>query len=356
MGTTKELPFHLLLEKIKQGPFCEFSRVPSWDKKGLSCDCAGLITILLDNFQGEKSPNLKAYEYFELFEAQNPKTNIHELKRFDVLVWRKLTPPKSGDTGHILIITSRPKKLKDDHYEIKVLEVNRYNGLVERTIELTTFKDGKLKGVAWHPEKKKVKETEILGFELFKELKCSHCKQPQKICLCEYLPSKPQKAPPFKVFRHPDEKYHDLGTVNLLKLYYPELLVLDGTTFAPEKGVLVYPQTPGEPATMVTKVSENDPLIFLDATWKKSYRFLQENPWLKSLPRLEISGVSSNYRLRRPPQESSLNTLESFCQCLKLIGRNQEANEIESLFKKFISGKEGFVGKDKIEAYYGNRT
>ena len=351
---TKRLPFHLLIEELENTHFQEFSRQPLWSQDGIKCDCAGLITLLLKRTGNDPGPLKRAQDYYDYFLKKSPKTNVTELKRYDVLAWKKENSPKSGDTGHMLIITRDPKKTDDSQYMIEAIEVNRFQGLIKRALKLTTHKDGRLKGIQWHPEKKKVKETQIVGLSLFKENLCDHCHQPQTVCLCSYLPFPKGASPNYVILRHPDEKVHALGTVKLLELYYHNLSVIDATIFPEHTGVLVYPQTPQEPAQMIDQLPQDQPLIFIDATWKKSYRMLQENPWLKKLPRYEIKKAKSHYTLRRPPSQGSLNTLESFSYCLERK-YPQQANDLRLIFEKFIEGKITYVGQEKLDTYYKNR-
>ncbi len=362
----KTRPFHLLLKELDKATFLEFSRFPQWQEDQLRCDCAGLITLFLKD-QGKFPTDLgerpKACQYFEwLNESPLKKTTIHQLDRYDILMWKKSNPPQSGDTGHLLLLLSRPKKVNDTTYTIKILEVNRFDGLTKRPISLKTFKDGRLKGVAWHPSNKKVKETIIIGADLFKREECPTCSFIHELCQCKLMPKVKPKAPPIHILRHPSEKKHPLASVKILETYFDNLHVEDGEVFSPRPGVLLYSDT-------IDKNSEQDPqeyplltsdhpLIIIDATWKKSHRLLQLNPWLLELPRLALSGHESQYFLRRQRSRDHLSSLESFCYSLKNFGEtvHQEYSEnLLTIFQDFIKKRKDFYGEELLQEFYHER-
>lgn len=328
-----------------RAPFLEFSRFSKWDIDGVRCDCAGLINLLYQRLNGGSfsRKKMKASDFFDYFKEQGAHQNIHDLKRHDVIVWRKRNPPQNGDSGHIMLALKRPIRITDERYLLQILEVNKFDGLVKRDIEMITHKDGHMVGVAWHPREKKIKHTEILSYSFFKQQKCQRCNLFQKDCFCGDFPTPRKPAPHFVILRHPNEALHDLGTVNLLQNYYEDLRVLDGHNFAAMEGILIYPQTEQEPVEMITSLENNQlPLIFIDATWKKSYRLLQENPWLKKLKRYSLEGASSNYQIRKVPSEDSLSTLEAFALCLEKTGNKEEAQQLQGLFSTFIEKKKSY--------------
>jgi DTW domain-containing protein YfiP len=361
-------PFHLLLKELEKVSFLEFTREPQWSQDKISCDCAGLITLLLKEqgvFPESLGPRPKVKDYFKwLNDSPLKKSTINELERYDVLLWKKDRPPKSGDTGHILLLLSRPRKKTDTTYELNILEINRFEGLAKRKIEIITFKDGRLKGIAWQPNSHKVKETTIIGACLFKREECRSCSYIKELCQCELLPQDKPKAPPIIILRHPSEKKHPLATVKLLQQYFEDLTVEDGEIFSPRKGILLYPDDPDQNLSHDRKicfsVNCNQPLIIIDATWKKSHRILKLNPWLKELPRFSLKNYHSQYFLRRPKGEHYLSSLESFCYSIQEFypqdGKmKNHANDLLRLFDDFIAKRKKFYPKETLEQFYRAR-
>ena len=363
LNLEKTLPLHLLLEELtsfKEGH--AFDRTPFLERsKGiLNCDCAGLITLLLKELQlfPASLPSLpKASDYFDLIETLGAKENIKELKRHDLLCWKKEKLPQSGDTGHILIINRKPKKITEEKYSLEILEVNRFStGIQLRDIQIHTLKDGRIWGVAWHPNEKKVKKTKVVAGELFKRNYCSRCEQVETLCLCPYFPEKKHTSPSIIILRHPDEKKHPLATVPLLQKYFKDLCVIEGEVFKERKGTLIYPHDSSaiEKGLPINQSLAELPLILIDATWKKSKRILFQNPWLSKLPRYEISGLQSNYLIRKQKTPGALNTLETFCACWKELEpkKANEQHELLSAFHTFIEKKVNFIGSQRLKENY----
>lgn len=357
-------PFHLQIEEIEKASFLEFSRTPLWSPKGLSCDCAGLITLLLKEqnlFPKELIETPKVKDYFEwLASSPEKKTTIQEIDRYDVLAWKKENPPKSGDTGHILLLLRRPKKLGNNEYQVQILEVNRFDGISKRIVHLTTYNDGRLKGIQWHPHNQKVKETTLLAGSLFKRPSCDHCHQVRELCQCSILPKISLKAPPIIILRHPQEKGHALGSVQILEKYFSDLHIEEGEEFKPRQGILLYPHDSHDQLDNPdVSLDKHNPLILIDATWKKSFKIIQKNPWLLELPRFQLKNHSSQYLLRKQKGENYLSSLESFCYSWMELSKNEYAQNhgkrILDIFKDFIEKRKAYYGENVLEEFYNER-
>lgn len=358
----KASPLHLLLEELLllKGAH-KFQRVPHFDRLDLvfSCDCAGFITLLLKElslFPDSLPQNPRASDYFEYIETNGPIENIKEIKRHDVLCWKKQVIPKSGDSGHILMANRRPKKVTDELYNLEILEVTRSaQGISERIVELHTYKDGRIWGIGWDPLKKKVKKTKIIAKNIFKEKACLQCHHVLPLCLCNEFPKVKEIAPSIIVLRHPDESKHPLATLPLLERYFENLQVLEGNYFNEILGTLIYPKTNDSAVyTSQELIKLPLPLILIDASWKKSKRILFQNPWLEDLPRYEIKGLDSNYLLRKQIRPGALNTLETFVTCWKKLQPAQEKKQekLMSIFHEFIKKKAQYIGQDRLESFY----
>lgn len=350
---------HKLLEKLQKSTI-EFTRTPHFDEATgiLSCDCAGFLTLILkelNRFPKELNGLPRAFEYFDFVKRKGAKSNIDDLKRYDILLWRKSSIPSTGDSGHILLLLSKPKRVADYQYEARILEVTKSSRqLIPRTLLLMTKKDGTLNRIQWDPNSKKVKEVELLGFSFFDSQDCEGCGYPEERCLCQELPSPKWNAPEILILKHPSEDKHALSTVSLMEKVFTNLKVETGESFKERKGTLIYPLEENNGMRLDTETCLNEkffedyptPWILVDGTWKKSKRIILSNPWLQKLPRIEIKQeVPSQYRLRKQKDKSSYSTLETYSFLWKKLESKTE-NQSEALlqiFSAFIDKQELFL-------------
>jgi DTW domain-containing protein YfiP len=104
--------------------------------------------------------------------------------------------------------------------------------------------------------------------------------------------------------------------------------------------VLLYPETPGEPAPAAGSLAQPERLrlVVLDATWRKSRKMLHVNPGLQRLPRLALHDVpASAYRIRKAHAPHQLSTLEA--AALALAQMEGDADRYRPLLQAF----DGFV-------------
>lgn len=150
--------------------------------------------------------------------------------------------------------------------------------------------------------------------------RCEQCRRPTRLCYCGLLPDL-SNACPVHILQHREEASHPLGTARMaaLGLRHATLDVLEGR-FRPGQGdVLIYP---GEQAAPVTELREQAGLrpVFLDASWRKSRRWLHEQPDLAALPRYRLESVPpSRYRIRREPRAGWVSTLEAIVWTLETV-------------------------------------
>lgn len=164
----------------------EFSREASLSKELITCDCSGLFNLLFKEIVGQQINNLKAYQYFDLI---NSHTSIHEmqfqkknkitdLKVGDVICWRKRLVPKSGDTGHMALVTKEAKQIDHHCFELEILDCSKTVHDFDTRVKTTNaIGIGKIKiysndvdemiGLMWSSDKKKTKRTPILGAQFF---------------------------------------------------------------------------------------------------------------------------------------------------------------------------------------------
>lgn len=155
---------------------------------------------------------------------------------------------------------------------------------------------------------------------------CDRCTRPPVDCMCHLIRLLPNQWPVL-VVQHAREARHPLNTARIAQLCLQRcttLVAVDGMAMQRpaalgEPGsqpVLIYP---GEGSRPVEELALDAPvpLVFIDASWRKSYRLLQEQPWLQTLPRYRIdSQTLSRYRIRKEPKPGYLSTLETIVEVL----------------------------------------
>lgn len=152
---------------------------------------------------------------------------------------------------------------------------------------------------------------------------CPRCQRPLPSCYCAHVPHLHNHWP-VRILQHPQESRHALGTARIASLGLNDCLL--GTGKSPEpilsslQGcVLIYP---GEGSAPLSQLQSGPvrPLLFLDATWRKSQRMLLESGSLAALPRYHLENPTpSRYRIRREPRADAVSTLEAIVQTLEIL-------------------------------------
>jgi len=366
--------FSALINAWLELPDKGFSRNPTVTSTGIHCDCSGLINLLCDHFLLPKPYALKqprAVHYFAILQ-ETGSSHIGQVKPGNLMAWRKDHVPKSGDSGHVLLVSGEPERVQKNVYRLEIIDATRVQGgLARREICLHTNAQGSVIGVQLHLSETKVKRTPVYHAPLLNKRYCFGCGVPKKVCLCRQVEVN-RSEPSIIILRHPGERKKTLSTVSLIKQRYPEVLVKEGEIFSsirhkkmallfPDTDTAVNPLKPNSPAN--TDPENNDPenvagpldaevgqqtLVLLDATWRKAKRMLHENAWLAALPRVSIEpGAVSDYLLRKVPSATALSTVEAFA-----IIQNDMA--LQALFQDFMHRQIELMGKDKYENNYGN--
>lgn len=134
------------------------------------------------------------------------------------------------------------------------------------------------------------------------------------------------------ILQHPNEAKHALGTARIASLGLRDCQLVSSVhahIFAQKSAaqaapVLIYPSADSAPLSALVDGGTR-PLLFLDATWRKSRRMLLESPWLQSLPKYALPAPPpSRYRIRREPSASALSTLEAIAHSLALLEGSTE--------------------------------
>ncbi|MFT7214723.1 MAG: DTW domain-containing protein YfiP [Granulosicoccus sp.] len=335
-------------------PDKSFSRNPAVTSSGIHCDCSGLMSLLCDHLAVPKPYALtkpRAVHYFAVLQEIG-SNNIRLVKPWNLMAWRKENVPRSGDSGHVLLVAGEPEKVEENVYRLAIIDATKlHNGLARREIYLHTNAQGRVIGVQLHESEAKVKRSPIYHAPLLNKRYCLGCGVPRKLCLCNQVDVN-RLEQPIIILRHPEERKKTLSTVSLIKQRYPEVLVKEGEIFSPVRRknlALLFPDvdTDANPLQSDAK-TEQQTLVLLDATWRKAKRMLHENAWLAELPRVSIEPKAvSDYLLRKVPSANALSTVEVFAK----IQNDLVLNE---LFRVFMQKQIKVMGKDKYESNYRN--
>ncbi|MDP5211576.1 DTW domain-containing protein [Pseudoalteromonas tunicata] len=159
-------------------------------------------------------------------------------------------------------------------------------------------------------------------------LLCTVCCYPQLQCVCKWASPIDNKTSVF-VMQHPSEVKAAKNTVRLTSLCLKNIRVFIGeqpNDYMPlqqldvESTFVVYPDQSdlfieSLPRTQLTKDKIN--LIFIDGTWKKTYKLLKLNPWLTRYKFISFAHMpKGQYHIRKAPRLDSLSTLEAIAYSL----------------------------------------
>ncbi len=177
---------------------------------------------------------------------------------------------------------------------------------------------------------------------------CSSCHYPAKTCICTSVQPFVCHTQ-FDILQHPSEVKAAKNTARICKLCIPDINIWVGESeidFLPlveslntgnAKIVLLYPSD--ESIEISTFLSKNDHnsfgrfrVLLIDGTWKKAYKIMQLNPWLKELTAIKLEDIKSSYDIRKSPSENALSTLEALAHTLKTIEPNIETRTLFSAF------------------------
>ncbi len=340
-------------------PEKRFSRESIVGPDAIYCDCSGFINLLASEL-GVKYPygveRPKAVHYFSVLQEIGSR-HIASLSRGSLLAWRKEQLPRSGDTGHVLIVAAKPQQLDSTCYKVSVIDSTKAcDGLSQRDIILHTDEQGLLIGVRLHDQDKKVKRTAMYHQSLVGSRYCFGCGLPAKICCCGQVRAE-KATPPIVILRHPDERKRTLSTVSLIKQRYPSVFVREGEVF-PEMRYpnlcVLFPELDAVGDGCLAEKSalhddrEKRTLLLLDATWRKAKKMLHQNEWLRNLPRVALEPAQiSDYLLRKIPTPEALSTVEAFAVAC-------DDTELQGLFRHFVEQQIALMGKDVYQRNYGH--
>ena len=188
--------------------------------------------------------------------------------------------------------------------------------------------------------------------------RCSRCQRPISTCLCADIVAATNTWP-LVILQDLREATHPLGTARLASLSYSDCLLQtlavkqDVLPSLPENCVLIYP---GDESLPVEELREHSPrpLVFLDASWRRSRKMLYTWPMLQSLPRFSLNAVPvSRYRIRRASEPDALSTLEAIVYTLQgLEGRKASHQRVLQAMDRMIDRQIEHMGADVYQRNY----
>lgn len=151
------------------------------------------------------------------------------------------------------------------------------------------------------------------------------------------------------VLQDPCEVNHAKNTVRLLKLVMPSVQMVvgeDETDFADlrlqlsqatKPVYLLYPSDQSVNAQSAG-IQHDCILLLLDGTWRKAFKMLQLNPWLKALPALHLNlAHSSGYRIRKANRSDSLSSLEAAAYSLAELDSTLDISPLLDVFDAMVN-------------------
>ena len=171
--------------------------------------------------------------------------------------------------------------------------------------------------------------------------RCPQCLRAQRACICALAQPVPSDVQVL-ILQHPMEVHEAKGTARLLHLCLgASSRLVVGESFdpaalhallhapwqagdAPRQAVLLYPVTEGQIAPALEDrplAPQQQRLVVIDGTWRKTSKMLHANPTLQTLPRLPLNMTTAGrYRIRKARRADQLSTLEA---CALALGQMQ---------------------------------
>jgi len=191
-----------------------------------------------------------------------------------------------------------------------------------------------------------------------KRERCAACQRPHSHCYCQLLVNVDNRWP-VKILQHPLESRHALGTARIAALCLRQCELETTTSPTPQllntspEPVLLYPGPDSLPLEALAD-GPIRPLLFLDATWRKSRRMLLESPALADLPKYCLPTTPvSRYRIRREPNSQALSTLEAIVYSLALLeGSDEKYQPLLQIMDALIDEQIAQMGQEVFERNY----
>jgi DTW domain-containing protein YfiP len=193
---------------------------------------------------------------------------------------------------------------------------------------------------------------------------CSECLRPLSACYCPYLSRQCNQWPVY-IIQDIRESRHALGTARIaaLSLSNCNLLVVDPDHLSTDtvmslqalrdlQPALIYPGDNIPDLSVLTEFPIK-PLIFIDASWRRSRKLMHIMPWLAELPRYQLRQAGpSRYRIRQQPHIGALSTLEAVVAALLILESDQKFDSLLVTMDRVIDKQIQHMGDAIYQSNY----
>lgn len=176
---------------------------------------------------------------------------------------------------------------------------------------------------------------------------CYTCFRPTSHCVCGDI-TRFTAHTNLLVLQHPNEWRKYYSTAKLVKQTITNSSLLRGVLFeehaltqalSGRRPYMLYPGS-GSHDCEELALTTDDVVIVLDGTWDEAQKIVYRNSMLHSIPKVSFRrSLTSNYRIRRPPKQGYLSTVESVGHFLALnaviSGKAHMIPTYQGLFETF---------------------
>jgi DTW domain-containing protein YfiP len=165
--------------------------------------------------------------------------------------------------------------------------------------------------------------------------RCPRCAFPEPSCICARIPAIDVPVR-FVILRHASELPRLTSSARWAALALTGAQVVDyAITREPlsdgaldvEGAWALFPSPHATPRSAAPPTR----IIVPDGTWQQARRMMQRVPALQTLPRLSLPPAGPALRLRRPPLEGGMSTLEAIAAALDHLGHPDAARRLLDL-------------------------
>jgi len=189
-----------------------------------------------------------------------------------------------------------------------------------------------------------------------REVRCQACLLQLRGCVCAALTKVSDNVTHISIIRHilETKKVSNTGRFaatalanSTLHTFGDQFAPLDGSLLRQPDTWLLFPE--GAPTTsMPTPPPKN--LIILDGTWHQARRMRQRIQALRGLPIVSLPAPAQpRTRMRRPPSQEAMSTLEAIAAALRLLGEARVADELDVVHEAVVAAAQ-LPGRRRLNA------
>jgi len=180
-------------------------------------------------------------------------------------------------------------------------------------------------------------------------LRCPRCLFRPDDCLCAEIP-RLQAPVEVLLVRHASEIRRTTNSGRWAALALGARILDHGTVGSPplDEHPLTRPGTwvlfpVGEPSRL--EAERPSRLVVLDASWTQARRMIQRVPALRALPRLSLPPPAARERLRAPPHQEGMGTLEAIARAMELLGAPEVAAGLDAILAAAVARQRRLRGQ-----------